>query len=628
MSVQRTDRPAAEPLNTSDKQQTSSQEAPRAPREEIEDAPLGGISGWGGISTGLEFHVDSTMGSGRLYEAIDAFKKSIEEDVRKKNKDIEKIALDFIPVDSDNDDRFPIPVAILTARIPNTGRVAYFPIAIDLGNAEQRETDAEVNRDHIKIRRLASQVINATTNHLYEYVVKHFGSVGSNLKVSNAIGSVLYNDLDLKDPARVLPFIANAINACGTLVTMDMDKEDLNVADIPDRRTLVASTVVVKNPGAERMLFNEGGRPFRADLRTTLSTPASRAQNGEREQMPKLISQATGYFDIQWNPYESGRDRERTVYTGAYVSTHLSTPRRNSIGGILLAMYASLNVLKDSLARYSLAPDATLDRKKNEEAANLQDIGLLNIEAEVAPNPGPVTDLDATGVRPADIRKYIDKLVHPVIDYHIDIDESGPDTWRMWAFLDAAFNGKESLSNILTSANELCNGHLKKYWPSGNPFSVVAVRPAGTFNENGVQQDLRRIDYVAEYALNLQDSRAIQDWQLYTYDLTIDEDVRKHHLVRLIKDVLPSAKIDGWTYRIEVNPDFLDALIQGMADAELKVNFVAPGDREMRDRYTTGGQRNSDRYADMERRLRSARGADRRDDRRDDDRGGFFSRRR
>ena len=610
----------AEPLGNQPRQET-----PRAPREDHADTQtigLGEISGWSGIGTGLEFHVDPTMGTGRLYEAQDAFKKSIEEDVRKKNK-IENLVLDFVLVDSDADERVALPVAILTAKLRGQQRVAYFPIVIDLNVHEQRESDVEIGREHIKIRRLPSQLINSVSGVLYEYVTKHFAGH----KVSDAIGCFLPPELDLKDPQRVYAFITNAINACGTLLTLDTNAPDLNVAAIPDHRTLTASTRVIKNPTADQQLFNEAGRPFRGDLRTTLSTPGSRAQNGEREVIPRMVSQATGYFDIQWNPYEGNRDADRTVYTGAYVSTHLSTPRRNSLGGIGLAFYASLNVFKDSLARYSLAPDTAND---NKESARLQDIGLLNIEAEVTQNPGPVTDLDTAGTRPSDVRKYIDRLVHPVIDYHMAIDESGPDTWRMWAFLDAAAGGKESLGNILTSFDELTNGNLKKYWGGKNPFSVISVRPNGTYVQGGMVQPLSRLDYTAHFALNTEDSRAVQEWQTYLYDMSIEEDIRKHHLHRLIKAVIPGAKIDSWTYIVEVDAEFIDAFIQAMGDAGLKVNFVAPGDRELRDRYTRGGARNAERQSGMERRLRDARGANGRGDDRDEreSRGGFFHRRR
>lgn len=627
MSVRHSDQTAgtAAPLTQAEQVGTQQprQEIPRAPREDAEQADLGigSISGWSGIGAGLEFHVDPTMGSGRLYEAQDAFRKSIEEDVRKKNK-IENLILDFLLVDSDSDDRVALPVAILTAKLRGQQRVSYFPIVIDLNVHEQRESDVEIGRENIKIRRLPSQLINQVSGVLYEYVTKHFAGH----KVSDAIGCVLPPSLDLKDPQRVYTFITNAINACGTLLTLDANAPDLNVAQIPDHRTLTAATRVLKNPTAEQQLINEAGIPFRGDLRTLLSTPGSRAQNGEREIIPRMVSQATGYFDIQWNPYEGNRDADRTVYTGAYVSTHLSTPRRNSLGGIGLAFYASLNVFKDSLARYSLAPDTTND---NKESARLQDIGLLNIEAEVTQNPGPVTDLDSSSARPSDVRKYIDKLVHPVIDYHMAIEESGPDTWRMWAFLDAACGGKESLGNILTSFNELTNGNLQKYWGGKNPFTVVSVRPSGTYVQGGQVQPLARLDYTAHFALNTEDSRAVQDWQTYLYDMSLDEDVRKHHLHRLVKAVVPGAKIDSWVYLVEVDLEFIDAFIQAMGDAGLKVNFVAPGDRELRDRYTRGGSRNAERQSGMERRLRDARGAGGRDDRDDrESRGGFFHRRR
>lgn len=612
---------AAAPL-----QQTENKtvEAPRAPSEDdvnTQSFGIGGISGWSGIGTGLEFHVDQTMGIGRLYEAQDAFKNSIEEDVRKKNK-IDNLLLDFILVDSESDERVALPVAIMTAKIKGQQRVAYFPIVIDLNLSEQRESDVEIGREHIKIRRLPSQLVNQISGVLYEYVSKHFPGH----KISDAIGAVLPPELDLKEPQRVYSFITNGINACGTLLTLDANAPDLNVAAIPDHRTLTATTRLIKNPGVDQQLINEAGRPIRGDLRTTLSTPGSRAQNGEREIYPRMVSQAAGYFDIQWNPYDGNRDSDRTVYTGAYVNTHFSTPQRNSIGGIGLAMYASFNIFKDSLARYSLAPDSTNEDK---EAARLQDIGLLNIEAEVTSEPGPVTDLDAAGTRPSDVRKYIDRLVHPVIDYHMAIDESGPDTWRMWAFLDAAYGGKESLSNILTSFNELTNGNLKEYWGGKNPFTVVSVRPQGTYNQGGQVQPLARLDYVAHFALNTEDSRAVQDWQTYLYDMSIDEDVRKHHLHNLVKSVVPGAKIDGWTYIVEVDPDFIDAFIQAMGDAGLKVNFVAPGDRELRDRYTRGGARNAERQSNMERYLREAHGRGGRDDRDDrSSRGGFFNRRR
>lgn len=588
--------------------------APKAPRQEApqqtqqrqqetyRESPnyqstyqTGAAMGWESLSSGLQFAGLTTNGTGRLLDIAEHMRNRVSEILR--NLGAENVQI--LTLDTSNNNRIFAPMAILAIKNARAHKVGFYTFIIDTGAYKHNVNEVREGNENIKVRRLPSNGVRDLGD-----AMAHVAQTYNGLEPISALGCVIPHELTVTDGKELDQLIINALVAIETnMMNAISGRDDFSLNRVANHRQLIAGASVNRNPSPEQIRYNVSGMPVRTDITTRLVSPAQTTNDGE-EIRSELIAESGGYVDLAYSPSD-GPNGHRYTYVASFIATLLNTPRRNTLNGLLLAMYSSFVVFKDKLGIYSLCPDHSASPEQLTE----QDIGMLNIEAAVDGERKPITDLVSSNTPLSDVRAYLDMIVNPVMDYVISIDEFGPDTWKLFPFLAAADGNVDELNRILEAADILTNGNFNQYYRGGNPFNVVTVRPGGYMVRGGVKEDLRKIDYVSTFALTHQDGSIIESWDRYSYDPVFSDNIRLHHLSAIVEEQAPNAQINGTVYGVSVDFDFINAFVAGIEQAGLKTSFNIPSGNVGRERYVVrAGDRNEETYRDFQSRLRSHTG--------------------
>lgn len=493
----------------------------------------------------------------------------------------------LLPIDLNNNRLLPLSalaVCVQDKQLPELG-VAVHILMLE-GSAEPFQPLYEqVGNVNIEKLRVASDAYSAD---VIDAVFAEVQRAFPNTMLLDASGCVVRRGFNVEDKALLHTLGANASKATTTLLnTARPDFADINLAGAEKDTTLGIRTLF-----NQQEIQDAVGNPVRADvvidLNATSNTSQNRAQGVSPMDRTVGISRATGFVEPIWAPvqqqqvqniYQPQVAQNKQVYMARFVMTSLETGDLLTIPAQLLAL-AVAATLRESNGHFP----AFQKKGRGSDIQNWHDIGAVNIEANLANEPGNVgskikdTQLDSFGL--AELGQLVAATFQPGLVMSLDVSECGADTWHNDVFAAAAEGSEGANNSIIDGAMILTNGNFSKHFPVGTPICTDEYNRIhmGTVDTKDGLRDVREFDYLA--ALNLlgeKDPSIIRQWSdsFNRTDFSLDSRLaaRKKILTGVFGD---SVVFTGFARRVTFTDAFINALLMGIRATGIQIRNTTP----------------------------------------------------
>lgn len=319
--------------------------------------------------------------------------------------------------------------------------------------------------------------------------------------------------------------------------------------------------------------------PRRQDIRIELSSQQTRQgnqqinslNNGDRT-VP--ISQSSAFVDFLYSPVQPqggfapvNPNAPKHLYSANIIITEMRSPKITTISGYLLAL-ACVRAVTENNNWYHVF-------RSNGMKNSMNDIGYLNIEANIENNPsgvGSIIDTSVDSFTPANQLQYLSNIIRPGAVISVDVPESGPESWAVAAFSIASSNSPQARAAqmyIYNQAQQLTGGVFGQYFSENEDmFTNVGNRiHMGYYRDrDGQLRDIREIDYVSVAATS-KDLDQIKLWSDTYSAHEIPLLMRLARRKRIIQAIAGSGdpKITGYANRVTFNGKFLAALCTALS---------------------------------------------------------------
>lgn len=444
-----------------------------------------------------------------------------------------------------------------------------------------------------------TRVVGESYNDEYRAAVatvlqKHFPKVDPK-RMYDSEGQVVPAGYNGKDESLVRVTIASALVAAATLLNQNTPGfTDLSLIAGADKLQTVAKLTFGNTQTADSV-----GQPQRTDIKISFSELSGQARQASQGGLQSLNSGQTlkpllnlgGFTDLVWNP--SSEVTAHNPYAAAYgtpaqhqsmpylyqprfVITAIDAPQLRTMPGVLLGLISSLTMRDNNNWM------ASFHRPTGPEQ-DIHDIGAIGIEANIGRDPsgfGKPFDTRAATFNDQEQAMMLRAYVRPHLAISLDVEECGPSTWLMSAFLAAAKGNQRAHDYIIESANLLTNGHFGQLWNTAwkaviNDESRVHL---GHYTDGkGNVRDLRDIDHLC--VLNVrgeQDGRIARDWSNTWAKIGYPIELRLRERLRIMNMISGSITITGYAQRITFTSNFLDTLERAIAATGLSIRAETP----------------------------------------------------
>jgi hypothetical protein len=337
---------------------------------------------------------------------------------------------------------------------------------------------------------------------------------------------------------------------------------------------------LVVNPRFERgSVTGVDELPRRQDIRIELTSQQARQgnqqngslNNGDRSVM---ISQSSAFVDFLYAPSQPQGGyvpvdprAPKHLYAANIIITEMRSPKITTVAGYLLALACMRAVTENNNWYHTF--------RSNGMKNSMNDIGFLNIEANIENNPsgiGQPIDTSMDSFTPQNQLQFLSNIIRPGAVISMDVPECGPESWAVAAFSIAASNSpmaRAAQLHIYHQAMQLTGGVFGQFFNENDlMFENIGNRVhLGHYRDrDGQLRDLREIDYVS-IAATSKDLEQIKLWS-DTYSATeMPLLMRLARRKRMIQAIAGSGdpKFTGYANRVTFRGQFLTALTASLS---------------------------------------------------------------
>jgi hypothetical protein len=319
--------------------------------------------------------------------------------------------------------------------------------------------------------------------------------------------------------------------------------------------------------------FSNTGMPLRNDISMTMRSTVRSTVPGVPDKpvdIVKLSAYVNLLFQMPPQPTALNQRPDTRRFVPQLVLTDLTSKRSvltPETQLLALAMAPLLDYNDQYLAAFTAS--ATQGRPGRDFGAVGYEVNLSGVE-----NSAPVGKEDLSKMSTADFFEMARMSLFPELHVALAIDESGALTWLNSMFLDAAVNPNgDGYNSIVQAADNLTGGIFSKLWNGG-----IIARSTGTryhvgyyFDDNNEMRDLQDIDPL--WMLNRCGSKYIESYYEFCDTFLGDSSPDAQLVARwnIITKYVRNATLIGYGQIVEMDPDFLVALIQAIKSAGLSL---------------------------------------------------------
>jgi hypothetical protein len=396
-----------------------------------------------------------------------------------------------------------IVVCLSNAKDKNQG-VSYHTLILEGSGPDLDSHVQQINGVPVPIRIVAGDVNNDVYASVVDQIVKR-AFPGCNTHSNSA--QVVPREFNWEDKEGVRSLATNAGLPCVTdIISRLPDFHDINLTEWENDAVFKL-----------RLNFNQPdqtdyvGMTVRNTVSVVMTAEAKGANNSQElnsKQPPKNISVVGGFIDLVWapvtpqayNPYIQSNAMPTPKFAPRFIMTNMESMIGMTPPSQLLAMVTALALREGNGWFPYYNPKPVM---KGDKHADLNDIGALNIEANVFNEPGLYgkrIDTKVASFTNQDQGKFLMMAVRPEMTLSLDVPECGSSTWYNEVFGAAAAGNPVAQQVILNAADKLTGGIFAKLYP-GNETPVVINNDRihlGYYDgKDGQTHDIRKIDHLA-----------------------------------------------------------------------------------------------------------------------------------
>ena len=204
---------------------------------------------------------------------------------------------------------------------------------------------------------------------------------------------------------------------------------------------------------------------------------------------------------------------------------------------------------------------------------DIHDIGAINLEVNVENNPsgvGSVIDTKSATFGIPELVQLLSSTLRPGLLMSLDVADNGPSSWCTSVFAEASINNPDAVSAIYNAAMQLTNGMFQSHFPANTPMFTDQgnrIHMGHYVDRNGVERDIRDIDYLAVLNLLSNDLATVQEFSNTFNNTALDINIRLAKRKQIITGIAQRAEITGYATRVTFNSSFMDALVNSVMAA-------------------------------------------------------------
>lgn len=461
----------------------------------------------------------------------------------------------------------------------NPKMVAYHTLILE-GTGEPLEPKMhQIGGENIEEVITASAVYDQVATKIIESVLrnsyKNVDLYSADSEVVHQTFNVNVGDNDDSSRNRLQRLAANVSIAIATeLTTRQPNFQGLNLKKWERDSNLVVT------PRFERgTVTGVDELPRRQDIRIELSSQQSRQGNQQNNSLNNgdrtvPISQSSAFVDFLYAPsqpqggYAPVDPRApKHLYSANIIITEMRSPKIPTVSGYLLSL-ACVRSITENNNWYHVF-------RSNGMRNSMNDIGFLNIEANIENNPngiGQPIDTSMDSFTPQNQMQFLSNIIRPGAVISMDVPESGPESWAVAAFSIAASNSsmaRAAQHHIYNQALQLTGGVFGQYFSENDVmFENIGNRVHMGYyrNRDGNLVDIREIDYVS-IAATSKDLEQIKLWSDTYSAVEMPLLMRLARRKRIIQSIAGSGdpKFTGYANRVTFSGKFLNALTAALS---------------------------------------------------------------
>lgn len=370
----------------------------------------------------------------------------------------------------------------------------------------------------------------------------------------------------------------NTLVACTTEIDVRQPGFlDVNLATMQKGNLTVSMTV------AQKQETDDVGLPNRSNVEVVYQDNISNGNqnNGQpysvnTQERSTTIGSFNGFIDFSWAPTLTA-----PAYAQAYAQQQLGNgllPTQKFAARFVITNVNALAIATAPAVLNLLAPMTAIVEDmtwvqtfmNRGVKSRFHDIGGLNIEGNLGGDPanmGKKIDTSSDDFKPEMLYSTVAQLVRPGLAIALDVPDAGPQTWFLSLFANAANGSTVAQDLIIAAANTLTANNFGRFFQGPSIFIDQGNRVhLGHYDNNGVLEDIRNVDYLAvantKGVDNVEILRKFTDTFTATDYLT--QERRLDERARIIREVVPSVVFTGMATRCTFSPEFIAALWNGI----------------------------------------------------------------
>lgn len=464
-------------------------------------------------------------------------------------------------------------------KVGNEYYVAVYTLLVEASTDSLEPKTVTIGNRNVTIDTVAGDV---NTDTLFGKIAEQINQTkGRRVNILDAGAMVLPRTLDYEDEYHMRAVLFNASQACYTVMDQNVGGgEDPFTVDMvnTNAESLVARLSYSSSDDPDSgQAETATGQPVRSDVRITLAGDLNQQYNDGDFKQTRALATVDGYVDLTYcppQPAAPGQAPSTQHYFPRFVMTKMDT----AIDAITMELQL-LSLAQSTLLTRQMAWAGCFKPSPATKSLDLKNVGAVGYEVPLSGDPQAkleAVDVKAKSFGLPELHELITMTMHDSLIFSMDIEEVGDLSWIQQAFIGAANGDQHSTQVILEAATNLTNGAFNNHFPMNEPVAVDdqnRIHLGHYKDENGVERDLREIDYLA--MLNIagkDDPNAVVKWG-ETFDNTgIPLEIRLNDRADILRAIFSERlNITGYARRITFNPNFLMALNKGCHDAGLVI---------------------------------------------------------
>lgn len=418
-------------------------------------------------------------------------------------------------------------------------------------------------------------------NAIWDFIVEYYKTTVNPKNIISADGTVVPVEFDFNDQNMLKSLVRNAFMAIDSALSKALHLKDLNVKQIQLQKGEQQVQSIKFGNDSE---LDAVGSPVRADISIAMMLTRNEQYGStitspnQRPVKQDYITRATGYMDILFSPSNTqqgwlGQNVDKSginaCYTGVFILTSLLCLKKQSLAGTLLALINASYLSENNTWIQAFKP--------RPDSLPMHDLGNLGYELKKAQDGSTLGKFstDPAQFPNEDFLKFMEYYFHRNIMLAIDIPDAGPTSWMLSTIFQCAITnpndefGAAARAEIRQAMDTLTNGNFSRVYRGDNTlFTTNNTRIVlGQYEDKGRVADARELDYIAVAGIagKAKDMSILDQWSDTFSDINAPLEFKAEKRLKIMKNILPSFKPNGFGVRAYVEPAFIIAAKEALA---------------------------------------------------------------